>query len=279
MFRKSIIGALVLMAAWRCATAQSSPVNDLQQGAAAQESVEELTKKAQNPVAEIIKAQFENYFNFGMSTKEVTQYAQQVVVTIPFKLNEDWNLITRSDLPIINQPSAAFGGQSAFGIGDLNPTFYLVPRKHRALTWGVGPSFTFPTATSNILGSGSWSAGPAAVVVTSPGHWVIGTRINNEWSFAGWRAQGLNQMWLQPFAHYNFRRGWYLASLPSITVNWKASNGNMWTVPLGGGIGKHWRVSEALSLDAQFQTFYAVKHPAGSADRQLLFVIQLVHPK
>ena len=73
---------------WPCATAQSSPANDLQQGPAAPESVEELAKKTQNPVSEIIKVQFENYFDFGMGTNKITQFAQQVITTVPFNLNE-----------------------------------------------------------------------------------------------------------------------------------------------------------------------------------------------
>lgn len=247
-------------------------------GAAAQESLEELAKKTQNPVADQIKLQVQNYFNFGMGTNNVTQYDHNDVLTIPLKLTDDWNLITRTDLPIINQPSLAPGTESAFGLGDLSPTLYLSPRKPSALEWGVGPSLTFPTATARSLGFGKWGAGPAAVVVTVQGPWVIGTRINNMWSFAGWGEQAINEMWLQPFAHYNFRRGWYLASLPTITANWKASSGNVWTVPLGGGLGKHLRVGKR-SMDLQLQAFRNVERPAGAAPWQLLFEVQVVSPK
>jgi hypothetical protein len=195
-----------------------------------------------------------------MGTNNVTQYDHNDVLTIPLKLTDDWNLITRTDLPIINQPSLAPGTESAFGLSDLSPTLYLSPRKPSALEWGVGPSLTFPTATARSLGSGKWGAGPAAVVVTVQGPWVIGTRINNMWSFAGWGEQAINEMWLQPFAHYNFRRGWYLASLPTITANWKASSRNVWTVPLGGGLGN-------TCGSASGQRIFSSRHSAMSSDR------------
>jgi hypothetical protein len=245
--------------------------------AAQQKSLEEEAKKTQNPVGEQIKVQIENYFNSGMGPNSVTQYVQHVIPTIPFKLTDSWSLIARTDLPVINQPSAAPGEQSAFGIGDVNSTLYLVPRAQGAFNWGLGPAFTFPTATANVLGSGSWSGGPAVVLVGMHDHWVFGTRINNEWSFAG-RTREFNQMWILPFVHYDLRNGWYLASLPSYTANWKASSGNIWTVPVGGGLGKHWRAGRG-GIDAQVQVFSNVKRPAGTSDWQFFFEIEMVHPK
>jgi hypothetical protein len=77
---------------------------------------------------------------------------------------------------------------------------------------GLGPAFTLPTASDKRLGTGKWSAGPAAVVLTIEGPWVVGTRINNQWSFVGNRGRAdVNEFLLQPFAHYNFRHGWYVA--------------------------------------------------------------------
>jgi hypothetical protein len=87
-------------------------------------------------------------------------------------------------MPIINQPSPAPGIQSAFGLGDINPSLFLSPANSGKLIWGAGPTMTFPTATEPLLGNGKWSAGPALVLLTTPGHWVIGALANNQWSFA-----------------------------------------------------------------------------------------------
>ena len=47
----------------------------------------------------------------------------------------------------------------------------------------------------------------------------------------------MNQMLLQYFINYNMKKGWYLSMSPIVTANWRASSGNAWTVPFGGGVG------------------------------------------
>jgi hypothetical protein len=124
---------------------------------AAEESTEELAKKTQNPVADLISVPFQNNFNFGVGPNNVTQYVLNVQPVIPFKLTEDWNLITRTILPIINQPSPAPGVESAFGLGDLNPTLFLSPRKPGALIGVSGrPSRSRRRRTA------SWAPGSGA---------------------------------------------------------------------------------------------------------------------
>jgi hypothetical protein len=122
---------------------------------AAEDSDTELAKQTQNPVADLISVPFQNNFNLGAGTDhDQTIYILNVQRVIPLKLTEDWNLITRIITPIINQPSLFPGAESAFGLGDINPTFFLSPAKPGALIWGVGPTFTLPTATDSLLGSG-----------------------------------------------------------------------------------------------------------------------------
>ena len=149
-------------------------------------SAEELAKIAQNPVANMISIPFQNNFNFDVGPNKATQYLMNFQPVIPITLNENWNLITRWITPIINQPSPAPGVRSAFGLGDINPTFFLSPAGSSKLIWGVGPTMTLPTATDPMLGTGKYQAGPSVVALTMPGHWVIGALANNQWSVAGW---------------------------------------------------------------------------------------------
>jgi hypothetical protein len=58
-------------------------------------------------------------------------------------------------MPIINQPSPASGIESAFGLGDINATFFLSPANSGKLLWGVEPTMTFPTAAESLLGKAS----------------------------------------------------------------------------------------------------------------------------
>jgi len=196
---------------------------------------------------------------------------------IPIQLSEDWNLITRTIVPIINQPSPVPGVPSAFGMGDINSSFFLSPAKSGELVWGVGPTFTFPTASDSMLGSGKYSMGPTVVALTTQGPWVVGALMNQQWSYAGWGGNDVSAMLIQPFVNYNFGEGWYLTTSPIITANWKAASGDTWTVPLGGGIGKIFHVGR-LPLNAQIAGYGNVVTPNGGADWQLRFQVQLLFP-
>jgi len=151
-------------------------------------------------------------------------------------------------MPIINQPSPAPGIQSAFGLGDINPTVFLSPANSSKLLWGVGPTMTLPTESNALLGNGKWSAGPAIVLLATPGHWVYGALANNQWSFAGWGKKSVNALLVEPFVNYNFPHGWYLVSAPIITANWEAASDERWTVPIGGGVGKIIKIDKLRSI-------------------------------
>jgi len=246
--------------------------------AATDESEAELARKTQNPVADLISVPFQSNFYFNTGTKDATVYVLNVQPVIPIKLTEDLNLITRTIMPIVNQPSLFPHAESAFGMGDINPTLFLSPGKPGAFIWGVGPTFTLPTATDRLLGAGKYSIGPAAVALTMQGHWVIGALINNQWSVAGWGHKDVNSMLIQPFINYNFEHGWYLTSSPVMTADWTARASDQWTVPVGGGVGKLFKIGP-LPVNTQIQGFYNADRPKDSSDWQLRFQIQFLFPK
>ena len=229
-------------------------------------------------MANLISVPFQNNFNFGIGPNHVTQWVLNFQPVIPIPLNEDWNLITRTITPIISQRSPAPGVRSAQGLGDMNPTFFLSPAGSKELIWGAGPTFTFPTATDPLLGQGKWDAGPAVVVLTMQGHWVVGVLANNQWSFAGWGSQNVNAMLVQPFVNYNLPHGWYLTSAPIITANWKASSEDKWTVPLGGGFGKIVKLGK-LPLNLQLSSFGNVVRPENGPEWQLRAQVQFLFPR
>jgi hypothetical protein len=246
--------------------------------ASAADDQEALAKAAQNPIANMISVPFQNDFYFGTGQNKVTEWILKVQPVIPISLSDDWNLITRTIIPIINLPSPAQGVAGAFGLGDLNPQFYFSPAKPGGLIWGVGPTFTFPTATASLLGAGKYSAGPAVVALTIQGHWVLGALANQQWSFAGWGPNKVSAFLVQPFVNYNLPHGWYLVTSPVITANWEADNGNKWTVPLGAGVGKIFKIGKQ-AFNAQLQAFDNVVTPNNGSDWGLRFQIQLLFPK
>jgi len=247
-------------------------------GARAQDETD-LAKKTQNPVADLISVPLQSNFNFGAGSKDKMIYILNVQPVIPMKIAEDWNLITRVIMPIINQPSLFPGVDSATGLGDINPTFFFSPAKPSSLIWGIGPTITLPTASDRLLGSGKWSMGPAGVALTMQGPWVFGALMNNQWSVGGWGDKPVNALLMQPFVNYNLPGGWYLTSSPILTADWKADKaGDVWTVPLGGGVGKLFRLGK-LPINAQLAAYGNVAKPEFGPDWQLRFQIQFLFPK
>lgn len=197
----------------------------------------------------------------------------------PFSLNEEWNLITRTIVPVISQPEFIPGDGRTDGLGDINFTAFFSPAKPGKWIWGVGPVLLLPTATDDVLGTEKWGAGPSAVVLTVQGHWVYGALINQIWSFAGDDDRDdVDQMLIQPFVNYNLTDGWYLSSSPIITANWEADSGNKWTVPVGGGFGKIFRIGKQ-PMNASVQAFYNVEKPDNGPDWTLRLQLQFLFPK
>ena len=239
----------------------------------------DLAKKTQNPVADLISVPFQNNVNFGVGPKDDVQYILNIQPVIPFRLTENWNLISRTIVPLIYQPELAPGVGEVFGLGDIQQSLFFSPAKLGKLIWGVGPIFQFPSATDDSLGQGKWGAGPTAVALTVHGPWVLGALINNVWSFAGDSdRRDVNQVLIQPFVNYNLPDAWYVVTAPIITADWEADGDDRWTVPIGAGVGKIVRLAK-LPVNAQASAYYNVVRPDNAAEWQLRIQIQLLFPR
>ena len=242
--------------------------------AAARES---LAEEAQNPIANLISLPFQNNTTFGLGpNQDRILNVLNIQPVVPFALSKDLNLVTRTILPIASQP--ALDGSQRSGLGDLNPSFFFVPKPKGSWTLGVGPTVLLPTATDQSLGSGQWGAGPAGVAVYTKGAWVAGALVNQIWSFAGDRDRAAVSAFLvQPFVNYNLPGGWYLVSSPIITANWQRAN-DQWIVPVGGGFGRVFRVGRQ-PINASLQAYGNVIKPDGFGDVTVRAQIQFLFPK
>jgi len=241
-------------------------------------STAELAKASQNPVADLISLPLQNNTNFGIGPDDKTQNILNIQPVWPFSLNDNWNLITRTIFPVISQPGLLPQQDRTNGLGDTTFTAFFSPKNSGKLTWGAGPVFLLPTATDDALGSDKWGVGPSVVLLTMPGHWVVGSLFSNVWSFAGSGEQDINLFTWQYFINYNLPEGWYLSSAPIITANWEADSGNKWTVPFGGGFGKIFRIGKQ-PMNAQVQAFYNVGKPDLGPDWTLRLQLQFLFPK
>ena len=111
---------------------------------------------------------------------------------------------------------------------------------------------------------------------------MAGILANNIWSFAGNGGRPVHAMLIQPFININLANGWYIASSPIITADWNASHGSGWTVPIGGGVGRIFRIGRQ-PFNASLQAFWNVVRPDPLGDKLLgpvtiRFQIQALFP-
>jgi len=236
-----------------------------------------LARASQNPVANLISLPLQNNFLFLEDTGDLL-YNLNVQPVVPFNLNEDWNLITRTIVPFFALENAPSGFDSA-GLGDINTTLFFSPANSGGVIWGAGPVLSFPTATDDLFGSGKWSAGPAAVALTMRGRWVFGALANNVWSYAGdGDRRSVNAFLVQPFINYNLDAGWFLVSAPVMTADWKRDNDERWTVPIGGGFGRVFPIGRR-PVNTSLQAFYNVERPSGGPEWSIRWNLQLLFPR
>lgn len=244
-----------------------------------------IIKTSQNPVGNITVAPFQSNSNYGVGPYSRYQYNLNVQPVVPIMLSQNMNLIARTIIPIVNQPSpatpavcASLGCGSTLGISDVQEQLFFAPKtKPDALIWGIGPIFQFPTASPGTLGYGKWSAGPDAVALIMPGKWVMGVLTTQLWSFAGQANRpSVSAFLVQPFINFNLAGGWALSVAPAITANWNAPQ-NKWAVPLGGGVGKTFKAGDQLmSLAVSYYTYVA--RPLSSPQTQFRFQWSLLWP-
>ena len=241
------------------------------------EEDEDLAKKSQNPIADLVSVPFQSNTNFNTGPFNRTQEVLNIQPVVPMHISEDWNMISRTIVPVISQPDPILNS-STNGIGDITQSLFLSPVHSGPLIWGVGPVFTVPSATDPILGQGKFLLGPTIVLLTTPGHWVIGVLANNQWSVAGdpLRRQ-VNAFLAQPFINYNFEHGWYVTTSPIITADWLAAPGERWTVPVGGGFGRVFKLGEQ-PVNASINAYYNVERPTGASTWTLRTTLALLFP-
>lgn len=276
------IGALLAMGA-PAAGAGSEAGGGEPGGAEPQEG--DLAKAVQNPIADLISVPFQNNTSYNIGPNERASDVLNIQPVIPVHLSDSVLLVTRTILPIAYQPDLTATGGGSSGVGDLNPSFFFSPAKPGKLMWGFGPTFVLPTATQRAVGSGKWSVGPTAVALAQPGHWTFGLLASQVWSFAGPDSRSdVSFMTAQYFINYNLPDAWYLASSPILTFNWKAPSNEEWVVPVGGGVGKIFKLGK-LPLNGSVQGFYNIR-PSDSqtighwqARLQLAFLFPASTPK
>jgi hypothetical protein len=239
----------------------------------------ELAQKLQNPVAALISMPFQFNYDQNIGPEDGERWTLNIQPVIPIELNEDWNLISRTILPLISQSNIAGDSGSQTGIGDIVQSLFLSPDKvtESGLVWGLGPVFLLPSGSNDLLSADKWGTGPTAVVLRQQGPWTYGGLANHIWSIAGndERAE-VSATFLQPFVSYTTPSAWTFGLQMEGTYDWR---NEQWTIPVLGFVSKVINISGQMVSIAAGVRYYADSPDSGPEGFGFRLNITLLFPK
>jgi len=258
-----------------CFLAAVAPAPD----AVAQESADALAKKLANPVASLISVPLQYNIDFDIGTADGTKQTFNIQPVIPTAISEDWNLITRVIVPVVDQDDVFGDSGHQFGLGDINPTLFFSPKAPTAGGWilGAGPVFLLPTATDELLGAEKWGLGPSALALKQTAEGLTyGALVNHIWSVAGDDDRAdVSNTFLQPFLAKQFPGGRTLTANLESSYDW---NGGHWNVPFNLMYSKVTRVGGQMVSFTGGARYY-LETPGEGPDWGLRVVVTLLFPE
>lgn len=240
----------------------------------------DLAKQLSNPVAALISVPFQ--FNWDQDigpADDGSRLTLNVQPVIPMSLNDDWNLISRTILPVIDQEDIFPGAGDQFGLGDTVQSFFFSPKLpgERGWIWGVGPALLLPTGTDDLLTADQWGAGPTGVALKQSGPWTYGALVNHIWSFAGdGDRDDVSSTFLQPFISHTSPKAVTIALNLESTYDWEHDE---WQIPANLMVSKVTKLGNQLISVQGGVRYYLESTDSGPEGFGLRFAVVLLFPR
>jgi hypothetical protein len=243
---------------------------------------EAAAKQSENPISNTVHLTAEDSASYLIGAQDRTQNVLTLTPILPVDVSHGLALFSIARVPLVWAPDVTRPEGGTFGLGDISLNLLLGPKPRSILFWSVGLGLQLPTASNRRLGpfdSGQFSLGPAATVVITPGHAVLGFTVRNVWSVAGRDgAADVSSFLLQPLLNYNLPQAWYLTSSPFILADWTAAD-DKWLVPVGGGIGKVALLPPMAAVAFEAHAYWNAVRPDLGPPWSLRFQMTVVFPR
>jgi hypothetical protein len=229
-------------------------------------------------VADLISVPFQFNYNGGFYDGDGDQYYLNFQPVIPISIGQNWNLISRTIVPIYSQDGVIPGEGSQFGFGATTQSFFFSPKQptRDGLIWGVGPVFLLPTATDHIA-TNQWGAGVTGVALVQRDGWTVGGLANHIWSLTGDSEDGdISATFLQPFVSFTTHKATSFTLNTESTYDWENAE---WSVPINATVGQIVKIHR-LPVQFTLGARYWAESPEGGADDWgARFQMTLLFPK
>jgi hypothetical protein len=251
-----------------------------------------LAKKLSNPIASMISAPFQFNYDTGLGETDADRWILNIQPVFPFELNEDWNLISRTILPVIDLESPTVGGNDVSGVGDIVQSFFFSPKAptKNGWIWGVGPVISIPIGKDEFTAD-QWGLGPTFVALKQQSGWTYGALLNHVWGInppsdrestnstfpdvTPTGRQRTDSTFLQPFIAYITPNAWTFNLVSETTYDW---NTKQWTVPVIAAVAKLTHIGkQPVSFQVGYRYYF--KAPPGGPDWGLRFTATFLFPK